>query len=58
MASKLLTAEEVMAATQMSRSHIYRELRSGRLASFKLGRILRISEDAVAEWLAAQVVTA
>ena len=58
MVSNLLTAEEVMAVTKMSRSHIYKELRSGRLESIKLGRIRRISEDAVSKWLAAQVVSA
>ena len=46
----LLTAEEVAEALHIGRCTVYDLIRSGRLRSFKIGKLRRIPVDAVHEF--------
>ncbi len=54
----LLTVEDLTARTGISRSHIFREIRAGKLPTIRMGKLLRISEPDAEAWLAAARVTA
>ncbi len=47
----LLKVSEVGARLGMSRSSIYREIQSGRLRAFKIGKSVRISSEEVSRYL-------
>jgi len=48
---ELLTVKEVMARAKLGRTKIWAELRSGALASIKLGRSRRIPISDYARWI-------
>lgn len=54
----LLTVEDLSDRTGISRSHIFREIRAGKLPTIRMGKLLRISEVDAEAWLAAARVTA
>jgi excisionase family DNA binding protein len=47
-----LSVPDVMAAVGLSRSVVYREINSGRLKSFKVGKRRLISPQALNDWVA------
>jgi excisionase family DNA binding protein len=50
---KLLTAKDVTQATGIPLQQLYLLVRQGRIPAIRLGRAVRFSATAVAEWLAA-----
>lgn len=53
-ADPALTVEQAMARLQIGRTAIYDLMKSGRLRSFKVGRLRRIRESALETYMAAQ----
>lgn len=49
---QLLRVNEVCTRLALSRSSVYREIESGRLPAVKRGKSLRITESALAEFIA------
>ena len=49
---KLLTVQEVADVLRVPRSRAYELARKGLLPCVRIGRQIRISEDALAEWIA------
>jgi excisionase family DNA binding protein len=52
-ADRLLTPADIAARLSMSRSFIYQEIKAGRLKSVYLGRMPRVTESALRDYLAA-----
>jgi excisionase family DNA binding protein len=48
---QLLRITDVSAHLKMSRSAIYREIKSGNLRAFKIGKSLRINEEEVSRYI-------
>jgi len=46
-----LSVPEVMSSTGLSRQTVYREINSGRLRSFKVGKRRLVSPAALADWV-------
>ena len=48
---QLHTLEVIAQRTSLSRSAIYRELKSGRLHGMKIGKAIRVSESDLQRWM-------
>jgi len=49
---RLLSPEQLSRAVGIPRKTLYKWVRTGRVPSLRIGRLLRFSENAIAEWLA------
>lgn len=48
---RLLTVAEVVAMLRMSKMTVYRRIHAGELAAIRMGKIIRVREDAVHAYL-------
>ena len=49
---KLLTAGQVAEILQISKARVYEDARRGIIPSVRIGRLIRFSQQALADWIA------
>lgn len=57
MKPSMLTVPQIADDWQCSRSHLYNEIRAGRLRAYKTGRLMRVDQADYEAWKQAQVTT-
>ena len=54
---EMLKVDEVAALLKLGRTKVYQLVAAGELPAVRIGKVLRISAEALQEWLSTQAVT-